>query len=290
MFRNRKDIQLRDNVIPLSKHTCLMGVLNVTPDSFSDGGRFRETVLAVERAKIMRDQGAHIIDIGGESSRPGAESVPEEEEIKRVVPVIREIKKNINIPLSVDTYKSGVAVEALKNGADMVNDITGLKGDPVMAEVIADFDAGVVLMHMKGTPGTMQEDPIYDDVIENIYQYLLTAVNYAEKKGIDPEKIIVDPGIGFGKTVEHNILILKNLNRFKELGKPVLIGTSRKSFIGKITGKEVGDRIFGTAASVAAAILNGADIVRIHDVSQMLDVVKVIDAVKSEHRSDKEKG
>ncbi len=270
---------LKDHMLPVGERTCIMGVLNITPDSFSDGGRYLDSPGAVEKAKQMADGGADIIDIGGESSRPGSERISAEEELDRVMPVIRELAGAIDVPLSIDTYKSEVARRALAEGVSMVNDITALRGSEDMARTIAEFDAGVVLMHMLGEPKTMQEEPHYDDVIEEIFLYLSDSVDLAHKAGIDPEKIIVDPGIGFGKTVEQNLVILRRLDRFKDLGKPVLIGTSRKSFIGALTGKEVGGRIFGTAASFTAAIMNGADIVRVHDVREMRDVTCIADAI-----------
>lgn len=256
-----------------------MGVLNVTPDSFSDGGRYIEVKNAVKRALEMEKSGADIIDVGGESSRPGSKRVTEEEEINRVIPVVRALKKVVKMPISIDTHKSAVAFEALKEGALIVNDITALKGDLCMARVVAEFDATVVLTHMQGTPLVMQDRPLYADVIEDIYSYLSEAIGAAIKAGIGAEKIIVDPGIGFGKTLGHNISILRHLRRFKGLGKPVLVGTSRKAFIGELTHKDVNDRTFGTAATCAAAIMNGADIIRVHDVDQMRDVVRVIDAI-----------
>ncbi|MGB3081571.1 MAG: dihydropteroate synthase [Candidatus Omnitrophota bacterium] len=263
------------------KRTCIMGVINATPDSFSDGGRYAEPRLAAERAREMAEAGAEIIDIGGESSRPGTESVSLDEELGRVLPVIKAIRQVTDIALSVDTYKSEVARQALEEGASIVNDITALRQDPEMARTIAGFDAGVVLMHMKGSPRTMQEAPSYEDVVGEIIEHLSESIKIAQDAGIDPEKIIVDPGIGFGKKLEHNLAILKNLSQLKKLEKPILVGTSRKSFIGELTGKEAGGRIFGTAASVAAAVMNGASIIRVHDVDQMKDVMRVVDAIRS---------
>ncbi len=266
--------------ISLGERTCIMGVLNITPDSFSDGGKYLDKEKAVQRAMEMARGGADIIDIGGESSRPGAVSISAAEEIERVIPVVEALIGKIEVPISVDTRKSEVAKEALSKGASFINDITALRADGDMAKVIADFDAGCILMHMKGDPENMQDAPHYDDVIGEISAYLAESIKLAEDSGIDPGKIIIDPGIGFGKTLEHNLLILKNLERFKELDKPIMVGTSRKSFIGKLTGKEADERIFGTAASIAAAILNGADIVRVHDVPQMREVSTIADSVK----------
>ncbi|MBF0494643.1 MAG: dihydropteroate synthase [Candidatus Omnitrophica bacterium] len=262
-------------------HTLIMGVLNVTPDSFSDGGKYFDTDKAVLRALEMEGEGADMIDIGGESSRPGSESVSEKTEIERVLPVLKAIRGKINVPISVDTHKSAVARRALENGAEFINDVTALHGDKDMAKVIADFSAGVILMHMQGDPRTMQKAPSYGNVVREIKDYLDGSIRAAIKAGIDPGKIIVDPGIGFGKNLEHNLLILKNLHEFRSLGKPVLVGVSRKYFIGEITGKAAAARQFGTAAAVAASILNGADILRVHDVGDMKDVAKVIDRIKS---------
>jgi len=266
--------------ISLGERTCIMGVLNITPDSFSDGGKYLDKEKAVQRAMEMARGGADIIDIGGESSRPGAVSISAAEEIERVIPVVEALIGKIEVPISVDTRKSEVAREVLSKGASFINDITALRADGDMAKVIADFDAGCILMHMKGDPENMQDAPHYDDVIGEISAYLAESIKLAEDSGIDPGKIIIDPGIGFGKTLEHNLLILKNLERFKELDKPIMVGTSRKSFIGKLTGKEADERIFGTAASIAAAILNGADIVRVHDVPQMREISTIADSVK----------
>lgn len=257
----------------------MMGVLNVTPDSFSDGGEYVDPARAVERAKRMVAGGADIIDIGGESSRPGSKRVTAREELDRVMPIIRALAGEVDVPLSIDTYKSEVARRALAEGVSVVNDITALRGDPDMARTVAGFDAGVVLMHMRGTPETMQDAPFYGDVMEEIFSHLAGAIALAERAGVDPDKIIVDPGIGFGKTVGHNLTILRRLRRLAALGRPILIGASRKSFIGKLTGKEPGERAYGTAASLAAAIMNGADIIRVHDVDEMLDVARVADAI-----------
>ena len=274
-----KEIRFNKYSLPIGERTCVMGVLNVTPDSFSDGGKYLSVEKALEKALLMQKEGADMIDIGGESSRPGAESISAGDELERVVPVIRALKDVINIPISIDTYKSEVAKEALKEGASIVNDITALTGDKEMAQVVSKANAGLILMHMKGDPGTMQDSPQYNDVVEEVFDYLQDAVLRAESAGVDAGRIIVDPGIGFGKTVEHNLLLINGLKRLKGLGKPILVGTSRKSFIGSVTGKEVSERFFGTAASVAAAIMKGADIVRVHDVPEMRDVARVTDAI-----------
>ncbi len=260
--------------------TSIMGILNVTPDSFSDGGKYLDPDRAVEQAKKMVEEGADMIDVGGESSRPGSVRISAEEECSRIMPVIRALKKGINVPISVDTYKSEVASMVLSEGVSVINDITALHGDENMAQVISNFDAGVILMHMKGEPGTMQDAPYYDDIMREIVLYLGESISIAEHAGISPDKIVVDPGIGFGKGVDHNLTILKNLNDLGQLNKPVLVGVSRKSFIGALTDKEADKRVFGTAAGVAAAVLRGADIIRVHDVGAMKDVASVVDAIK----------
>ena len=275
----KKKVQLDASRLVGARRTCIMGVLNVTPDSFSDGGKYLDPEDAVRRAAEMIEEGSDIIDIGGESSRPCAVSISAEEEINRVIPVIKAIKRSTDVALSVDTYKSEVARRALEEGVSIVNDITAL-GDPEMAGLIAEYGAGIVLMHMKGTPSAMQDDPRYTDVVSEIIEHLQAAVDKAQEAGIAPERIIIDPGIGFGKKPEHNLVILENLGKFKKLKKPILVGTSRKSFIGELTGKEASDRIFGTAASVAASVMNGASIVRVHDVGCMRDVTRVVDAIK----------
>ena len=280
--RAGNNMSLNGHVLPLGERTCIMGIINVTPDSFSDGGSFLDPERALEKAKRMRDEGADIIDVGGESSRPGSERISAGEEIRRVMPVIEAITANIDLPVSIDTCKSQVAGKALEAGASVVNDITALRGDGKMARLVADHGAGVVLMHMRGAPDNMQEGPFYYDVLEEIGSFLEGSIDLAEDAGVDPDKIIIDPGIGFGKTVEHNLAILRGLRSFKDLGRPVMVGTSRKSFLGTITGKDVDGRLFGTAASCALAIFNGADIIRVHDVEQMRDVARVADALREQ--------
>jgi len=272
-------LRCRDRELELGRRTAVMGVLNVTPDSFSDGGLYLEPSRAVDRALEMVEEGADVIDVGGESTRPGADPVPLEEELRRVVPVIEAIASRVPVPVSVDTYKAKVAKEALEAGASIVNDISGLQFDPRMAEVVARYGAAVVVMHIKGTPKTMQQDPRYDDLIGEITQYLKDGVRRAEEAGVSPDAIVVDPGIGFGKRLEHNLTIFSRLEELSSLGKPVLIGPSRKRFIGEILGVEVGERLFGTLASVAAAVMRGAHIVRVHDVRPVRQVVDVVDAI-----------
>lgn len=259
--------------------TYIMGILNVTPDSFSNDGIYKDVDRSVRQAEMLAEQGADIIDIGGESTRPGAASVTVEEEINRTIPVIKRIAKSIGIPISIDTRKSEVARLSLDNGASMINDITGLESDEKMAGVAAEYGARVVLMHIKGDPLTMQDNPTYENLIQEIKDKLRRLIQKAEEAGIKKENIIIDPGLGFGKTAEHNLEILKQLAVFKGLGRPVMVGPSRKSFIGKLLGVEPDKRIFGTAASVAIAIKNGADIIRAHDVKEIKQVAILADAI-----------
>ncbi|MFC1666806.1 dihydropteroate synthase [Candidatus Omnitrophota bacterium] len=259
--------------------TYIMGILNLTPDSFSGDGIYKDIGRAIEEAERIIEEGADIIDIGGESTRPGSLSVSLEEEMKRVIPAIKQLAKKIKTPISVDTRKSEVALAALDNGASMINDITGLESDQDMVDVARRYNAKVVIMHMQGTPQVMQQNPSYDNIVEDIVERLSYLVKKAEEGGIKRENIIVDPGIGFGKTVEHNLEILNSLSYFKKLQRPILIGPSRKSFIGNVLGVEPKQRIFGTAASVALAIKNGADIIRIHDVKEMKQVAMLSDAI-----------
>ncbi len=270
--------QFGETSIEFGKRTYLMGILNVTPDSFSDGGRFFDQTDAVLHAFQMVKDGADIIDIGGESTRPGAETVSLDEELRRVVPVIRKIRQKSNVPISIDTYKSTVAAEAINAGANIVNDISGLHFDNKMADAIAGCGASVVIMHIKGTPKDMQVNPHYSDVVKEVYDYLAEAVDRARKKGI--KQVLIDPGIGFGKTVEHNLELICRLHEFHSIGVPILIGVSRKSFIGKILETAVEARLEGTAAAVTASIIHGADIIRVHDVREMRRVALVADAIR----------
>jgi dihydropteroate synthase len=252
----------------------IMGVLNVTPDSFYDGGSFFSRDKAIDHALQLIDEGADIIDVGGESTRPGSEPTSVEEELKRVIPVISGIRKNSNIALSVDTYKAEVAREAIAAGANIVNDISSLSFDPAMADVVAKSAVPVVLQHIKGTPRDMQKNPSYGNVMAEIEEFFNERISYATGKGIEEDRIIVDPGIGFGKRLQDNLTIIRELGSLKRLGKPVLIGTSMKSFIGRITGSDVlTDRVEGSLASVAISIWNGADMVRVHDVAKTKRVV-----------------
>lgn len=256
-----------------------MGILNITPDSFYDGGKFFDCSKAIKHAKKIIEDGADIIDVGGESTRPGSDSISVTEEINRVIPVIKKLVKELDVPISIDTYKYEVAKEALKNGASLVNDITGLHEDKKIAELIADYKAGVVIMHIKGTPKDMQLNPVYDDLISEILEYLEEGIKKALEVGINRDSIAIDPGIGFGKQVEHNLKIIANLSKFKSLGFPLLIGTSRKSFIGKILDADVNDRLEGTLATIAISIANGANIIRVHDVKECKRVTMMVDGI-----------
>lgn len=262
-----------------SNGCIVMGVLNVTPDSFSDGGKFFDTDKAIKHGLQMAADGAAIIDVGGESTRPGAEPISIEEQIKRVIPVIEALANKINIPISIDTYNYEVTKAALNTGAAMLNDITALS-DERMGKLAAEQQVPVVLMHMQGTPATMQAEPKYEDVVSEVLEFLSKRAKRAEKFGIPKERIFIDPGIGFGKTLEHNLELLRNIHKFVATGYRVCIGTSRKSFVGKLTGKEnPANRIFGTAATVALCVAAGVSIVRVHDVAEMVDVVNVSRAI-----------
>jgi dihydropteroate synthase len=262
--------------LDFSAGPLLMGILNITPDSFSDGGQFLDADKAIAHGLQMAADGAAIIDVGAESTRPGSEPVSADEQIKRAVPVIKSLSKKIDIPISIDTCNYEVAKASLEAGAVMINDVTALS-DERMARLAAEKQTPVVLMHIQGTPKTMQADPVYKNVVSEVLQFLLERAKRAEQFGIPKERIFIDPGIGFGKTVEHNLLLLKNIDKFVASGYRVLVGTSRKAFIGKITGKEnPADRIFGTAATVALCAAAGVSILRVHDVAQMVDVVKIV--------------
>jgi len=273
----------------LGNRTCIMGILNVTPDSFSDGGLFFSCDAAVAHGEKLAEAGADIIDIGGESTRPFSEPVSIEEEGRRVLPVIEKLAKRVSIPISIDTTKASMAREAIESGASIINDISAMYSDPDMMGVAAKYGVPVVIMHMKGAPKTMQVSPHYDHLIEEIKEFLEKAIDRAEKNGIAKSKIIIDPGIGFGKTVEHNLLIIKYLNKFKTLNNPILIGPSRKSFIRNIlegirdgdTRLEMPELETGTQAAIAAAVLKGAHIVRVHDVGRARSTLELIDSIRS---------
>jgi dihydropteroate synthase len=258
----------------------IMGVLNVTPDSFSDGGQFICADAAVAHAQRLAAEGADLVDIGGESTRPGAPAVPEDEEIARVVPVIERLRAmRFPVPISVDTRKPAVALEAIAAGAAMVNDVQALS-DPDLAQVVAQAGVPVVLMHIRGTPEDMQTRARYRDVVAEVMHELLEALERARSLGIPPEKTILDPGLGFAKTAEHNLTLLKRLRDFRGLGRPLLVGPSRKSFIGKVTGAAVGDRLPGTLAAVTACVLAGAGFLRVHDVAPARQAARVASAIR----------
>lgn len=259
----------------------VMGVLNVTPDSFSDGGRYLDSGAAVKHALEMVEEGADLIDIGAESSRPGAEPVSEAEELHRLIPVVQEVCRHVSVPVSVDTTKAAVARAAIEAGAAVVNDISAGQADPAMTGVVAEAGAGLVLMHRQGTPQTMQRAPQYGSVVDDVRDFLRGRMQAAEQAGIAADQILLDPGIGFGKNLEHNLTLLAGLDAFQSLGRPILVGVSRKAFIGEVLGRRTDDRLMGTAAAVAAALLRGARMVRVHDVKAMQDVVRMIHAIQT---------
>jgi dihydropteroate synthase len=256
----------------------LLGIVNVTPDSFSDGGLFLEPERAIEHALRLVDEGADLLDIGGESTRPGARGVSATEELDRVGPVLEGLR-HVEVPISIDTAKVAVAEMALDAGAEMVNDVTAFRSEPRLAALCADRGCGVVLMHMQGTPRTMQRDPAYDDVVDDIKAFLAERIEFATSEGVEEERIWIDPGIGFGKTVEHNLELLNRLGELRELGRPVVIGASRKSFIGRITGRDVHERLGGTIASNVVALLGGAEVFRVHDVAELRQALDVTEAI-----------
>ncbi len=287
-LRSDYKINCRGKLLDLGSRTHIMGILNATPDSFSDGGLYAGVGEALAHAREMAAAGADIIDIGGESTRPGSRPVPEEEELRRVIPLIGRLSAELSVPLSVDTYKSTVARKALEAGASVVNDISGLRFSPDMARVAADYGAAVIIMHIKGTPRDMQQDPVYADVVAEVMEYLSEGIEIAVRAGVDRENILIDPGIGFGKTTEHNLELLNRLDEFRALGRPVLLGTSRKKFIGTVLGIPAPDRrVDGTAATIALGIERGARVVRVHDVARMAQVARMTDAIIKQSTNDK---
>lgn len=285
----RFTLSFKDQRFELGKRTCIMGILNITPDSFSDGGRFFDTGIALAHAERMAMAGADIIDIGGESTRPYSDPVSAQEEADRVLPVIESLSGRIPIPISIDTTKAAVARQALEAGAAIVNDISALRMDPEMASVAARFGAPLILMHMKGSPKTMQQDPRYENLIEEVLEFLETAIQTALAGGVPRRQIIADPGIGFGKTVDHNLCLIRRLSALERLDVPILVGSSRKAFIRAILKRD-GEADMdpalpavetGTQATVAAAILSGAHIVRVHDVERTVATARIIDAVRN---------
>ncbi len=280
--------QCGDLSLPVETRPIVMGILNVTPDSFSDGGRYATPARAIEHAQTMIEQGVDVLDIGGESTRPGAAEVDVGDELARVIPVIRELARFSRVAISIDTTKARVAREAMAAGAHIINDISALSADPEMTAVAVDSRAGVVLMHMQGTPRTMQRQPTYDHVVDDVSAYLAERTAQAERQGVARERIAVDPGIGFGKTLEHNLDLLAGLNRIADLGCPVVVGLSRKSFLKALTGKEVNDRLSGSLSALACAILAGAQVLRVHDVAEALDAIRVATAIRDAHTTRQE--
>jgi len=270
----------RHGKLDFSRRTLIMAIINVTPDSFFDGGHRYDAEKAVADGLAMAANGADLLDVGGESTRPGAEPVSEEQEVARVLPVVRSLRRETQTPISIDTYKSNVARAALDAGADIVNDVSALRFDPAMAPLVAAENVPVVLMHMQGTPRTMQNDPRYVDVVREVRDFLAAQMFEAMDAGIAQERIVLDPGIGFGKTLDHNLQLLRGLPALAALGRPLLVGVSRKGFIGRILNLEVSDRLEGSLAAAAAAVLAGANIVRVHDVRETLRAVRVADAIR----------
>jgi dihydropteroate synthase len=269
--------------LDFSIKTGIMGILNVTPDSFYDGGRYLDPQAAVDRAHQMQAEGADIIDIGGQSSRPGSDPVSEAEEAGRVVPVVEAVAKSVSAIISVDTYRAAIARAALDAGAHLINDISALRFDPDLLGVVAARRVPLILMHMQGMPRTMQLNPTYEALIDEVFAFLQERLRAARAGGIATEQLLIDPGIGFGKGAQHNLELLRKLHHFHALGRPLVIGTSRKSFIGRILGTEVDERLEGTMATVAAAIVQGVDIVRVHDVGAMARVARMVDAIVRPH-------
>jgi len=281
-MRRKFVIDLRDGKrIDLGGRTVVIGVLNVTPDSFSDGGQNFEPQRAVDRALEMEEEGADIIEVGGESTRPGATRLSVEEELSRVLPTLKGLGSRLRVPIAIDTYKSEVAAAAAAVGASIINDVSALRFDPAIADVAAREHTALVLMHMRGEPATMQKIEPSPDIFAEISSDLGAAIRLAESRGVNRDRIIIDPGIGFGKTLEQNLAVLNHLERFDSFDLPLMIGTSRKSFIGRISGHPEDDRAFGSAASIVIAILRGAHLVRVHDVKQMVEAARIADAIIS---------
>jgi dihydropteroate synthase len=273
--------KIRNGYLDTGKKTLIMGILNLTPDSFYDGGSYRDWSAAVEHAQRMVAEGADILDVGGESSRPGSQPVSEEEELQRVIPVIRALAKKIKIPLSIDTYKSTVAEQALGEGAAIINDISALGADGDMAKVAVRFQAGIVLMHMQGEPRTMQKNPSYREVVREIADFFRERLRSLEEQGVEALQVVLDPGIGFGKTLEHNLELIRRLDEFKALERPLLVGISRKSFLGQILDLPPAERLEGSLAAGVAAVLKGAGILRVHDVEATVRACRVVERLKS---------
>ena len=279
MNRARFTIRCGDHTLELGGRTLLMGTINVTPDSFSDGGHFYKTDQAIKQGELLASDGADILDVGGESTRPFSDPLNIEEELLRVIPVVSELVKRTSLPISIDTYKGQVAKAALDAGATMINDISGLRYDPELVKLAATWRVPLVLMHMQGSPGTMQLDPRYGSLFSEIIGFLEERIQFACEAGVSREQIIVDPGIGFGKTVNHNLLLVKHLDFLATLGRPILLGTSRKSFIGAVLDKEVTEREPGTWATVCAGIIKGAHILRVHEVATCRQIADMVDTI-----------
>ena len=268
-----------DYTLHLHERTHIMGVLNITPDSFSDGGHYFQHDKAIEHGLALVKDGADIIDVGGESTRPYAEKVSVQEELDRVIPVIQGLRKELKVPISIDTLKADVAREALAAGASIINDISALRYDTGMVSVAAEARVPIVLMHMKGSPSNMQDNPVYDHLIQEIIDFLMNAVDRAVEGGIEKASIILDPGIGFGKSFDHNLEIIRELHQFHSMGMPIMLGTSRKAFLGHLLDKVALERDTGTMATIAVGVMHGAHIIRVHNVKKTIDTVKVIEAI-----------
>jgi len=282
--RKRFKLRLRSGVLSLGERTLVMGVLNVTPDSFSDGGRFLDPRRAVERGLAMEREGADLLDIGAESTRPGAHGIPAAEELRRLLPVLEALGRRLKIPISIDTQKSAVAEMALGAGAQIINDVSGLRSDPRLAQVAAKSQAPLILMHMRGIPRSMQRGPFAREVLRDVMTGLRRSVAIATKAGVEKSQIVIDPGIGFGKSFSQNYELLARLPALAKLGFPMVVGASRKGFLGKTPARNgkpapANERLWGTAAAVAATILHGAHIVRIHDVAEMVQIARVADQI-----------
>ena len=273
-------LSTRRGRIVMAGRTAVMGIVNVTPDSFSDGGRYFDSEKAIAHGIVLADQGVDIIDIGGESTRPGARPVSAREEIERVLPVIRGLRRVVSTPVSIDTYKAEVARAALDEGADMVNDISALRFDPAMVSLVAVAKLPVVLMHMQGTPQTMQQRPHYHNVVEEVKEFLRSRIRFALEAGVNADQIIIDPGIGFGKELDDNLALLRGLPTFASLGQPILVGPSRKTFVGKLLDVGPEERLEGSLAAAVAAVLAGASIIRTHDVKETRRAMRIADALR----------
>jgi dihydropteroate synthase len=280
MKQQAQGITIRDKSFVWGKQTYLMGVLNITPDSFSDGGDYNDLEAAFQRASALVEAGADILDVGGQSTRPGAKQISPEAELERVIPVIKRIRKHLNVPISVDTTRAEIAQQAVQVGADLVNDISGGTFDTAMLSTVAELEVPIILMHIRGTPETMQQLTDYEDLVGDIIAVLRERIAAAEQAGIARSRLLIDPGIGFGKTAEQNLELLRQLDQFQSLGVPILVGTSRKSFIGKILKQDdPKQRVWGTASTCCAAIAQGADLLRVHDLPEMWEVSRVADAI-----------